>query len=180
MAESDKLLTESGVHGVGSILNPKPIIKDVSDIDPIALEQIAQYMEQRGLAIPIYQTTGFVQYAAQVSEVADLESTTSGFYTSLTTDGPKLTGLPPGKYAILFGAAISVGGSGAYMSAGNSGSDSFSCFQGAAGKVSVSRAGIKKLSSASNTIDTFYRSATGGESNSFSQRWLVAIKVANA
>lgn len=48
-----------GNPGSDNLMNPNPAVKSILDIDPVALEQMAQWIEQRGLSTPANQATGF-------------------------------------------------------------------------------------------------------------------------
>lgn len=134
-----------------------------------------------GFDLPISQVIGFSQFTPQTAvRVNTSESTTSVTYVDLATVGPQLTGLPPGKYAVFFGAQA--GGNSAIMTVQDNAvaatDDDSILISLAAG--SVSGAGYRdvNLTGDSNSLKCVYR-ATAGTAN-FARRWLVAIRYANA
>lgn len=70
-------------------------------------EYMVQYLALNQPPIPISQILGFSQFVIQPADtVATLETTASTTYVDLATAGPTLTGLPDGRYLILFGAGM--------------------------------------------------------------------------
>lgn len=91
-----------------------PKITSIFDFSEEALEQVAFWLEQRGLHIPITQILGFAGFTANVNQVIDNASRTSGTFGDLSTGavGPQVTGLPDGKYALLWAGLVSPSGGG--------------------------------------------------------------------
>ena len=104
---------------------PHPItVEDLSNITPQALEQLAQYIEQRGLRTPVSNLVGFAQFLGQAAaDVPTSESTASTFpYVDLATVGPSLSSLGDGKYLLFFGCNQGSSGISGYMSVSLNGS----------------------------------------------------------
>src|SRR5690348_16089479 len=80
------------------------ILNSIFQIDPQALEQVFQALEQRGLRTPVSNLVGFAQFLGQVAtRVNTIETTVSTSYTDLATSGPTLTGLADGNYFVFHG-----------------------------------------------------------------------------
>ena len=134
--------------------------------------------------IPISQVVGFTQFTAQdAPNVLTQQSTTSTSYTDLSTVGPQLTGLPDGQYIIFFGANQFSVGAEPNMSIqvnATAASDDDRVVTGAGTAAHQSRAVIKTLDNAgNNTITVKYKSNSGG-SVTFFNRWMFALRIANA
>lgn len=142
------------------------------------------YIQTSRLQVPIGQVFGFSQFTANVAPfIVATEATTATSYGDLATVGPVLTGIPDGKYLLLYGSqAYTTGGAVAFMSvqvnstaAGDD--DSAASTTGAAHSVMMTK--IASLSNGSNTITAKYRELTAGQTATFQRRWLVALKFAN-
>jgi hypothetical protein len=169
---------------------PKVVLSDIYQITPDALEQIALYIEQRGLRTPVSNIVGFQQFAAiNATPVLTIESTASTTYTDLATTGPTLTGIANGNFLVLFGCRADPGGStsAARMSISPNGaaaSDNNSCSsdsQNLIAGMSIMRAFTVQLTTTAaggNTLQAKYR-VTGATTGNFGQRWLVALRYAN-
>lgn len=151
------------------------------------LGQLRTWLEQNPPAIPVTQILGFSQFTAQADRVSNTasESTVSTTYTDLATVGPRLTGLPDGKYLVVFGAGAqtSVAGIGAVMSISVNGATPVDADGATVQSASIAggtSAVLKTLSSGgNNTLSVQYRidgAATGG----WLLRWLIALRYANA
>lgn len=173
--------------GVG----PNPVlISSIYEITPEALEQIAQWFEQRGIRTPISQVVGFSQFnAIPATDVAATQNTTSTTYTDLGTVGPSLTGLADGKYLLSFGCVMYGSNDNGYMSPsvnGSGGSDGTSAQGGGRDDAtdvlpafSVMRSiAVTMTAGGNNSVVAKYRSqsATGSD---FSDRWMLALRYGN-
>ncbi len=163
--------------------------------DPLGLPQTfmdytVQYAAMNPLPIPITQVTGFTQFTVQpVAAVNTQENTLSATYTDLATVGPVLTGIPDGKYLILFGCNIIAFTTnfGSYASVKVNATEaidadsiytSFNAFAGLTG-IGASRAITKSLANGgSNTLTMRYRVDNGG-TGGWGRRWILALKYAN-
>lgn len=156
-------------------------------IPPDLMSYILDYIQTSRLIIPIGQVFGFSGFTFQAAPtILTNEATSLTAYGDLTTAGPLLTGIPDGSYAIFFGAQLTpTTPSQAVMSLGvtniAAASDDDSVVV-SAGSISSTRLVVKTLTGnaagVGNQLRAQYRS-TGGESCSFSRRWLVAVKFAN-
>lgn len=139
-----------------------------------------------GLSIPIGQILGFPERSAQFAGVAAHETTTSGTYDDLTTAGPELTGLSDGQYIVLFGCWLGAdtAGDAAHMSIdiNAAGADDSQSVIAPSTTVFFSgmRAFTTNLSDVNNTLTAKYRNSTDGRTSEFQNRWLIALKSANA
>ena len=154
-----------------------------TDISPGALGQLVDYITQSGIPIPISQVVGFAQFTAQsASPVTAGENTASTTYVNLTTTGPQVTGLPSGQYLLLYGCAALQATAGDLLMAPSINSatpvDADAALTSTPTASGAVRAVTKTLSLASNTVLAQYR-VTGG-TGTFKNRWLVALKFANA
>lgn len=155
------------------------------------LNQFWDYLTQRiavaGIPVSISQVTGFSQFNAESAEVATSETTASTTFTDLATAGPTLSGLSDGSYVVLLGcwASSNTAGQAADMSvqvnsAAVDGNDGVRTF-GTTGPEALARAVVKTLSNdGDNTITAKYRASGGGATATFVNRWLVALRYANA
>ena len=146
------------------------------------------YMVKRWLrdapVFPISQVFGFSATVAQTAtEIATSETTSSASFVDLATVGPTLTGIPDGKYLIIFGASSknTTAGSGAKMSidingGGAADADSTNCAVDQF--VDVARFRTKTLANnGSNTITAKYR--VTANTGTFANRSLIAIRYGN-
>jgi hypothetical protein len=138
-----------------------------------------------GFSLPIGQVIGFHQFTMQAAtEIQTSQSTTSGTYTDLATVGPTLSNLPDGQYVFFFGATVTSGTSGisVYMGLQLNATTPGSATQlisTSAQTLQATRVSIGTLTEGANTVTAKYRTdlaATG----TFSNRYLYALKVANA
>jgi hypothetical protein len=164
----------------------EPKIHSIFDFTAEALEQLAFWIEQRGLHIPVTQLIGFSQFTAQAAPfISSSESTTSTAYTALATAGPAITGLSDGRYLVMYGALISTssGGDRSIMSLSYNGaaaSDSDACESRDTNLSSVSRTTTATLAGGgNNSITAKYRSSVGTSTATFASRWLVALRYGN-
>ena len=158
------------------------------DIPPRFKSWLIDFIAVNIPQIPISQVTGFKQ-VEQVevftAEVLTSQTTTSTSYTNLGTVGPEKTGLRAGQYLILFGSRQGTSSSGTASSMsvsinGAAASDNDQAWSATISlDVSVSRAVVKNLALASNTITCKYRAVFGGTST-FTNRWLVAQRIGPA
>jgi hypothetical protein len=176
----------------GVKFGPPPIVVDsIFNLHPEALEQICQYVEQRGLRTPVSQVVGFTQFVGHpATDVLTEESTSSTTYGDLATVGPSLNNLGDGKYLLFFGCAVRGTGGGGFMSVslnGDTPTDARSCFCGGLDSngdglpdVSTMRTISATLTGGSNTVVAKYRSAGGLTPVApIFNRWLAALRYAN-
>lgn len=163
-----------------------PKITSVFDFSAEALEQLAFWLEQRGLHIPVTNLLGYSQNIPQVAPaVLTSQTTASDTFTDLATVGPTLTGLSDGKYFLMYSAiaANNTAGDGAAISiqinATAASTDDEALAQ--TGTLLTTLVGWtqKTLSNGgNNTVTVKYARVTGGTA-SFQTRRLVAIRLAN-
>lgn len=95
----------------GSFGPPKTVVAAASEISPRALEDIAQWIEQRGLRTPINNIVGYQQLTPQYitgsGGGAAIDTTTSATYVDFI-GSPTSSGLRAGSYQIFFSARVKV------------------------------------------------------------------------
>lgn len=151
--------------------------------DP-TVEWLSDRIARNGIPVSISQIQGFAQSQAQTADnILTQESTASTSYANLATTGPELTGLPDGQYIVFFGANMFSTTAEPSMSIqvnSTAASDDDRVVTGAGTAAHQSRACTKTLNAdGNNTITVKYKSNTGG-SCTFFNRWLFALKFANA
>jgi hypothetical protein len=169
-----------------------PVVTSIlKDFSAEALGELRTWLEQNPPAVTISSIIGFDQFTANVAtDVATNETTTSTAFGDLATVGPSLSGIPNGKYLLLFGftGKWTVAQTGQVMSVSvNSAgaADGDACFVtpaatgGAGTEASTMRVVAKTLSSGSNSVVTKYRATQAGNTANFQYRWLVALRYAN-
>jgi hypothetical protein len=164
----------------------EPKIHSIFDFTAESLEQLAFWLEQRGIHIPISQILGFSQFVLKYATVDAGEATTSTTFTDLATVGPSLTGLSNGTYAVLFGcwgqstdatqpARMSISVNGVAAAAGDG-----IQIPSSAAQMSSMRLIQETLSSGgNNSIAAKYCVAGGVNTATFAHRWIAALRVAN-
>lgn len=164
-----------------------PKVESIFDFSDEALQQLRLWLEMHPPAIPVGQILGFSAFTALVAptiQPATAETTASAVYTNLASVGPQLSGVPAGKYLLLFGclAANSTGSGTSLMALSVNGAtpidDESSGTAQTGGVTAVMMAVAKTLSQDSNTIVAKYRS--GAATAQFIRRWLIALKYSNA
>lgn len=142
---------------------------------------MVDYLALNQPPIHVSQLLGFSQYNANYAQVVTQENTTSATYTNLATTGPELTGIGDGQYLVGFGAnAFQTGLQFAYASVSANGaapSDDDKIQFTQTFSASASRFLLVTLTAGSNSLRVQYRTDNSG---TFSDRWLVAVRVANA
>jgi hypothetical protein len=161
--------------------------------DPLGYEKefkgwLPEWIGQAGIDVPIGQVIGYSQVVPQVApSVETAETTTSTSFADLATVGPTLTLLPDGEYLVIWGATFdfSVGGAAnAFMGVkanSSEAADSDSIFWNVpiGDFVPGARAHTFTLTAGgSNTLTARYR--VTGSTGRWRNRWLVALKAANA
>lgn len=160
-----------------------PKINSIFDFSEEALGQLKLRLEQMGLNLPISNIIGFQQFTANIAEVATEETTTSATFTDLATTGPTLSGLPAGKYAILFGAsakapAAQVAYMGVSLNAAAA-SNSHVAENEAASQISIMHGLLTTLSLDNNSVQCKYRISGGASAGTWRYRWVIALKYDN-
>lgn len=150
--------------------------------------QLIDQIQVGNLQIPVSQLLGYSQnQAQQATTVATAETTTSTSFTDLATTGPTLTGLPDGQYQVAFGATFdfSVGGAAnAFMGVkanSTEAADNDSIFWNVplGDFVPGTRVHTFTLTNGgNNTLTARYR--VTGSTGRWRNRWLAAVRVANA
>jgi len=163
----------------------RTIVSSIYEIDPTVLEQIAQWLEQRGIRTPISQVVGFQQFVAQTANVETQETTTSGSFVDLTTVGPQLT-LGAGQYVFFWGFATTTS---LYPQATIKVNNALlptlrlaappDTTTGSAAYVTAMMSQTATLPNPSNTVKMVYRGAAGGSTQYFMNRWLTGLRYAN-
>lgn len=161
----------------------EPKIHSIFDFTAEALEQLAFWLEQRGIHTPISQILGFSQFTAQSAAVFDVESTTSTSYTSLATSGPTISGLGPGKYLVLVSAYMRTESNSiaAYMSYSvnsTSPSDHTAAVTANTDGAKLVGIGTETLTGDNNNIAALYK-IEGASTGHFSDRNLIVLKYGN-
>jgi hypothetical protein len=135
--------------------------------------------------IPVDQLQGFVHTRAQYANNPSGVSVTTNVYFSAA---PGITGLPAGKYLVLWGYTGLMGTSGgarlnmSMVVNADSPSDSTAAYSvhGNDTEMTAARARFVELTQTSNTLQAYYRRTDVGGSPSFSicdDCWLVALRV---
>lgn len=162
-----------------------PVINSIFDFSAEALGQLKVWIEQSGLNLPITNIIGFQQFTVQNAPfIFTSQSRTSSTYGDLATVGPTLTGLPDGKYVIMFGcASAAAGGTEAGMSVqiNSDAVDSDDSVVSAASSLTAGSIAVVKTLSAggNNSITAKYASLDNVNSATFARRWLLALRYAN-
>lgn len=160
-----------------------PKITSIFDFSAEALGELRLWLEQNPPAIGISNILGFSQFTAQpATTISVSESTTSATYTDLLTVGPALTGLPDGKYMLIFGGLVTSSAAGSAWMApqinATAASDTNGLSCGAGTTNSGAFACTVTLSGGSNTITMKYRTDSGA-TGTYTRRWLIALRYAN-
>lgn len=183
-AKPDANLTDFDRKVAAALNNPTVLMLLLREFK----DYLVQYLALNQPPVPIGQIVGFTQFTVQAAaQVLTDESTASESYTDLSTDGPTLTGLSDGSYLVLFGCSAKVDtllGETARMSVevnGTAASDDDMILTGTSFGTSIGRAVTKSLAAgSSNELSAKYRSTDSGTNASFANRWLLALKYANA
>lgn len=163
----------------------------ISQVAPNFFAYMVDYLAVNQPFIPISQISGFSQFTAQYATVSTEQAITSSSYGNLGTTGPELTGLPDGKYLLIYGAALegrpTDNATISWMSVsfnGAAASDNDGIRQQGALAIPASRATVATLqNNGNNTVTAKYRwssSSSPASNPTASYRWLVALKYANA
>jgi hypothetical protein len=157
-------------------------IRSIFDFTAEALEELRSWLEQAGLRTPVSQIIGFTQFAGHFATVGTQETTTSTTYTNLATSGPLIDGLPNGTYLVMTGAvAKSTTGNGAFMSVSLNGAvaqDSAGGETQSTAFTSIIGVSQQTLSAANNSLQSKYK-VNAGDTGTYLNRWLFALKLAN-
>lgn len=166
--------------------NQIPVVRSIFDFSTEALGQLRTWLEQNPPSIPVTQILGFSQFTAQSAPTIETnEATASTSYVDLATVGPQLTGLPDGKYVILFGclSSTSVPGFGAGMSV-QVNSTTPTTPETLVSLVSSLTPGAfglaKTLNGGGNNTLTAKYATGGGATATYQRRWMLALRYSNA
>lgn len=168
---------------------PPVVLKALDEIDPLALESLAQWIEQRGLRTPITQIVGFAQFTAKTARIATEAHTTSSTYADPSVSGgagPTISGLANGQYLILHGGsgAGTLASNVRYFQAvsvnGGTPVDADGCEFGQDGNVSGATALTATLTGGNNELKCVYRSSDGTDRGNVRNRWIVALRYGNS
>lgn len=164
------------------------VVGSIYELAPSALEEIALWIEERGLRTPISQIIGFKQFTAQSDAIGTLDSTFSLGWATLGTAGPVLNSLTDGNYLAFFGftghSTDTVGGDYARMglaiNGNTSDADNHAATTGGPAEQSVSHTQTVRLAAGAggNTLEAVYRT-DGGAQAYFHARWLIALRTSN-
>jgi hypothetical protein len=167
---------------------PPTIIDTIYNIAPPVLEQIAQWLEARGSAIPVSQLVGYRQGLALSGWVSTAGSTTSTTFTNLASAGPSITGLKDGPYVLMWGCTADTATPAtdfAVMSVdlnnqGVAGTSTPGAFTNSSNGNSIAIAFevVFKTGSTQNRVDAKYKSEFGAQAD-FDNRWVVAMPAAS-
>lgn len=131
---------------------PKKVLSSLEQIDPRTLEDIAQFLEQRGLRTPISQVVGYQQLTPHGSFSSGgggvLGTTVSAAFADMPSS-TAITGLRAGTYLVAFSARVKVD------AVGNT------------GVVGVRVNGVDPGGAASSSIDHFLFNCTAQTTNGF-------------
>ena len=155
------------------------LLNSIYDLSPEFLSELKLWIEQSGVPIPVNQLVGFTRFVPQANKGTG-GSTGSTTYTTVGT-GPSITGLPPGKYLLLFGASATNSASDSRMAVSVNGdtptdTDSVYMVGGAIKKFGMA-ARLVTLTGNSNTLTGVFKTVSGG-TTSFSDPWLLAVRYA--
>lgn len=88
---------------------PKVVVETFEQIDPLVLEGIAGWMEQRGLKTPVSQVVGFTPTRFKAVSFATGGSLiTTGSTSWVDVGASTVTGLPPGVYFLIVTALVHI------------------------------------------------------------------------
>lgn len=170
---------------VGAPGGPRgPKVTSIFDFTEEALEQLAFWLEQRGLHIPVAQILGFSQFTVQAATPVNVqETTTSATFGDLAHAGPSISGLSDGKYLLQWGALLSTSGpNAAYMGVSVNGSVDGTNLLSTLSTALVpgAYATTATLNNVgNNTVTAKYAVQTGGQTGTYHLRWLTALRVSN-
>jgi hypothetical protein len=144
---------------------------------------LPEWITQAGIDVPISQVIGFSQFQAQpAANVLTSETTASTSYTDLATVGPSLSELADGQYLLMYGCFSSNSGSDLSVYApsvnGAAAADADQGGQVATGSYTM-RAVTKDLTAGGNN-SVVLKYKVGGGTGTFINRWMLALKYANA
>ena len=141
---------------------------------------LVERMALDSLQIPVSQLSGFSTFTAQFAPIITAaQTTTSTSYVDLATIGPTLSGLPDGKYVLIWGcqAFCSASSDEAIMAVGYNGAATDNTVQARTNQTvdytSIVAFNIQTLSAGSNSVLAKYKTGT---SATFSNRSLLALK----
>lgn len=183
LGEDDLQLSDYEREFASKLLRPETFLA-IAEGDRL-IGYLAERLAMSGLSIPISQIQGFTGFTAQSDEVITDQSTASASFVNLATTGPSVSGVAPGVYLFIWGAA-------AYNDSASSDAEAQICIdingsdstelartEASAGeRSSAVRATVKTLTATSSTITCQYRALVAGTAF-FSERWLIAIKISN-
>lgn len=165
----------------------EPKIHSIFDFTAESLEQLAFWLEQRGLHIPINQVLGFSQTVQKDGgTITTDESRTTATYANLTTTGPSLTGLSDGTYVIYFGCTVynpaGVGDGRMSIDVNSAGAADADAVLHSGGNfnISLSRTLVKTLTAGGNNTLVAKYKGDGANASHFLNRWLIAQRIGNA
>lgn len=146
------------------------------------LAYFVDYIQTSNIQIAVSQITGQTLSLTPAAAVTAAQSITATAYGDLGTVGPELSSLAAGRYALLYGAQVSISSNAneALMSIainGGAPSDNDAAVSANADLTSIFALSLQTLTAQSNTIELKYR-VTGG-TGTFGQRQLIAIRYAN-
>lgn len=147
------------------------------------LGYLVEYLALNQPSIPVGQLSGFNQFTVQPSDrlVGDTDITSTTFADpAVGVAGPEITGLPPGKYLIVFGARL-VAAAAANLFVGvkvntTEPIDDDSIVTSTTSSHPGITAIVKTLSLDSNTLRMRFRTTSGTANAKY--RWMIAIKSA--
>lgn len=164
----------------------KPAVMSIFDFSAEALGELKTWLEQNPPLLPVTQVIGFSQFTAQ-SAVDNTVADVVGPNGRSGSSTPGLSALPNGQYVIMWGcrASTTVVGDDAAMGLtvnGSAYSLDLSAATRSPNRASIAAATIQTLdNNGSNSLAMVYAyDGSGTGTAEFRDRWLIALKFANA
>lgn len=154
-------------------------ITSIFDFSSEALGELKLWMESAGLSLPSVIRAQSTANAASVTRsafTATTELTSSTSYTNLATTGPELTDVTAGNYVLIWGATcLSPAAQVSSMAVAEDGTViTHAAETQVTTNTSISSSGLYTITG--TTLTAKYK-ISGGANGSWSNRWLVAIKI---
>jgi len=155
------------------------LLNSIQEMSPEFLSELKLWVEQAGIAIPFGQLVGFTQFVVQASTGAFGDVTSTSY---MTLNGPSITGLPPGKYLLIYAMAVVNGPSETLMAIsvnGDTPTDADAVSVPATGDVLMAATiRLVTLTGNSNTLTGMYRNVVSGSTGGVGPAWLLAVRYA--
>jgi hypothetical protein len=163
----------------------KPLVNSIFDFSNEALGELRLWLEQNPPATPVTSILGFSQFTAQTAVTAANQTRTSSTYADLATVGPAVTGLSPGNYLVLWGAAAFVNAATTSANTrvqdqdGNTTTNAVVAGTASTAYTSIMGADIIKLSKPNSSLTVKYSSSDNATQSSWLGRFLIVLRYSN-